>query len=58
MGAGIASPYYIDDRENDVLISGGENIYPAEIENILSERPQIAEPSSSAASTATEVEYR
>ena len=35
--------YYIDDRKKDVVISGGENIYPAELENVLAECPAIAE---------------
>jgi fatty-acyl-CoA synthase len=35
--------YYIDDRKKDVVISGGENIYPAELENILADHPLIAE---------------
>jgi fatty-acyl-CoA synthase len=35
--------YWIDERKNDVIISGGENIYPAEIEAILLEDPRIAE---------------
>ncbi len=35
--------YYIDDRKKDVVISGGENIYPAELENVLADCPQIAE---------------
>ena len=34
---------YVDDRKNDVIISGGENIYPAEIENLLAEREDLAE---------------
>lgn len=35
--------WYIDDRSKDVIISGGENIYPAELEAILAECPDIAE---------------
>ena len=35
--------YYVDERKNDVIISGGENIYPAEIEAILLEDARIAE---------------
>src|SRR5690606_18296713 len=27
--------YYIQDRYKDMIISGGENIYPSEIENVL-----------------------
>ena len=34
---------YIDGRSKDMIISGGENIYPAEIENLLIESPDIAE---------------
>jgi fatty-acyl-CoA synthase len=34
---------YIVDRWKDMYISGGENVYPAEIENILYQLPQIAE---------------
>ncbi len=35
--------YYVDERKKDVVISGGENIYPAELENILAECPDLAE---------------
>ncbi|MEV4470646.1 long-chain fatty acid--CoA ligase [Nonomuraea sp. NPDC049504] len=33
----------ISDRINDVIISGGENIYPAEVESALYEHPAVAE---------------
>ena len=35
--------YWIDDRKIDVIISGGENVYPAELEAILGELPEIAQ---------------
>jgi acyl-CoA synthetase (AMP-forming)/AMP-acid ligase II len=34
---------YIHDRIKDMIISGGENIYPTEIENTLSGHPDVAE---------------
>ena len=34
---------YIVDRHKDMYISGGENVYPAEIENILYQLKEIAE---------------
>lgn len=34
---------YIVDRWKDMYISGGENVYPAEVENILYQLPEIAE---------------
>ncbi|VAW00913.1 Long-chain-fatty-acid--CoA ligase [hydrothermal vent metagenome] len=35
--------YYIVDRWKDMYISGGENVYPAEVENALYEIEQVAE---------------
>ena len=34
---------YIKDRVKDLVISGGENIYPAEVENTLMSHPAIAD---------------
>jgi fatty-acyl-CoA synthase len=34
---------YIRGRKKDMILSGGENIYPAEIERILGRHPKIAE---------------
>ncbi|HIF92364.1 MAG: long-chain-fatty-acid--CoA ligase [Myxococcales bacterium] len=34
---------YIHDRVKDMIVSGGENIYPAEIENVLMSHPSIAD---------------
>jgi acyl-CoA synthetase (AMP-forming)/AMP-acid ligase II len=34
---------YIKDRLKDMIISGGENIYPAEIENVLASHPCVAD---------------
>jgi fatty-acyl-CoA synthase len=35
--------YYIVDRWKDMYISGGENVYPAEIENALHQHPEVVE---------------
>ena len=34
--------YYIVDRVKDMIVSGGENIYSAEVENALSTHPEVA----------------
>jgi fatty-acyl-CoA synthase len=38
-----AGLFYVDDRVKDVIISGSENIYPAELERVLDRCDQIAE---------------
>ncbi len=35
--------FYLVDRKKDMFISGGENVYPAEVEAALREHPDIAE---------------
>jgi fatty-acyl-CoA synthase len=39
-GAGLL---YIDGRDDDMIISGGENVYPLEVENLLAERDDVIE---------------
>lgn len=35
--------FYIHDRFKDMIISGGENIYPAEVENVLYKHPAVGQ---------------
>ncbi|GGF37550.1 fatty-acyl-CoA synthase [Williamsia phyllosphaerae] len=35
--------FFIDGRDDDMIVSGGENVYPLEVENLLTEHPHILE---------------
>ncbi|MBX3188176.1 MAG: AMP-binding protein [Labilithrix sp.] len=39
----VAGNYFIEGRKRDMVISGGVNVYPAEIEGVLEQHPDIAE---------------
>ena len=34
---------FIDGRDDDMIVSGGENVFPAEVEHLLIEHPEVAD---------------
>ncbi|MFC4602426.1 acyl-CoA synthetase [Rhodococcus kronopolitis] len=34
---------FVDGRDDDMIVSGGENVYPLEVENLLVARPEVLE---------------
>jgi acyl-CoA synthetase (AMP-forming)/AMP-acid ligase II len=38
-----AGRFFIDGRADDLIVTGGENVFPAEVENVLLTHPAVAE---------------
>ena len=38
-----AGRLFVDGRDDDMIVSGGENVYPLEVENLLAEHPHVAD---------------
>ena len=34
---------FVDGRDDDMIVSGGENVFPSEVENLLADLPQVRE---------------
>ena len=34
---------FVDGRDDDMIVSGGENVYPLEVENLLADREDVLE---------------
>ena len=38
-----AGRVFVDGREDDMIVSGGENVFPSEVENLLADLPDVRE---------------
>ncbi len=43
MGHREGDLYFVDGRDDDMIVSGGENVYPLEVESLLVEHPAVRE---------------
>jgi fatty-acyl-CoA synthase len=34
---------FVDSREDDMIVSGGENVYPGQVEEVLREHPDVSD---------------
>lgn len=34
---------FVDGRQDDMIVSGGENVFPSEVEDVLAARPEVRE---------------
>jgi fatty-acyl-CoA synthase len=35
--------WFVDGRDDDMIVSGGENVFPLEVENLLAGHPEVVE---------------
>jgi len=43
LGRFVDGMLFVDGREDDMIVSGGENVYPIEVEELLSHHPDVAD---------------
>ncbi len=43
VGRFVDGRLFVEGREDDMIVSGGENVYPAEVEELLARHPEVAD---------------